>query len=175
MAKIKMHNKDYPGAIELYNKALEKNVLPEYLISLGDAYTLSGNKELAEVQYQKAINVLNSYKQKGVNTDVEMALLNNDLGKDLNESQIALQKIIESGSHNIKVYDALAWINYKLGNYDKAQKNIEQALRLGTKDPLMFFHAGKIFEKTGQPDKAKEHLEFSLEINPYYESLFIQE
>jgi tetratricopeptide (TPR) repeat protein len=53
MGKIKMHNKEYPEAIELYKKALEKNVLPEYLISLGDAYTLSGNKELAEEQYQK--------------------------------------------------------------------------------------------------------------------------
>ena len=174
MAKIKMHNNDYPGAIELYNKALEKNLLPEYLISLGDAYALSGNKELADEQYQKAGSLLTSYKQKGMDTDVEKAQFNADLGIDLKESQEILQKILDNNSQNIKVYDALAWTNYKLGNYEEAEKNIKQALRLGTKNPLMYFHAGKIYEKTGQPDKAKEYLDFALKINPYYETLSLQ-
>lgn len=174
MAKIKKHNKEYSEAIELYKKALEKNVLPEYLISLGDAYALSGNNEMADEQYQKARSVLNSYEQKGVNTDLDMALFNADHDIELTQSKETLERILNNGSKNIKVYDALAWINYKLGNYYEAQKNIEQALRLSTKDPLMYFHAGKIYEKTGQPDKAKEYLDLALVINPYYETLYLQ-
>ena len=109
-----------------------------------------------------------------MDTDVEKAQFNADLGIDLKESQEILQKILDNNSQNIKVYDALAWTNYKLGNYEEAEKNIKQALRLGTKNPLMYFHAGKIYEKTGQPDKAKEYLDFALKINPYYETLSLQ-
>jgi tetratricopeptide (TPR) repeat protein len=175
MGKIKMHNKEYPEAIELYKKALEKNSLPEYLISLGDAYALSGNKEMAEEQYQKVKFISSMYKQKGVDTDLELSLFNADHNRQLEESLDYAQEAFDEGSKSIKVFHSLAWLNFKLGNYEEAQKNIEQALRLGTKDPLMYYHAGRIFEKTGQQEKSKEYLEFALKINPYYESLYISE
>ncbi|MBK8983863.1 MAG: tetratricopeptide repeat protein [Ignavibacteria bacterium] len=45
MAMIKMHEGNYNDAILLYSRALEKNSLAEYLIALGDAYSLNGEKE----------------------------------------------------------------------------------------------------------------------------------
>lgn len=172
MGAIKMHNKDYQGAIDLYKKALEKNILPGFLISLGDAYALSGNKELAEEQYQNARSVLVSYKQKGVDTDIEMAMFNADQDIELTQSKETIENVLNNGSKSIQVYDALAWLNYKLGNYDEAQKNIELALRLGTRDPLMYYHAGKIYEKSGKTDRSEEYLDFALKINPFYEILY---
>jgi tetratricopeptide (TPR) repeat protein len=81
------------------------------------------------------------YKQKGVDTDLELALFNADHNRQLEESLDNTQKAFDEGSKSIKVFHSLAWLNFKMGNYDEAQKNIEQALRLGTKDPLMYYHA----------------------------------
>lgn len=172
MAKIKMNKKEYTEAIELYKKALEKHSLPEYLISLGDVYTLTGDKEKADEQYQKVKFINTMFKEKGVDTDLELALFNADHNRNLKESLKDAEETLDNGSKSIKVYHALAWTNYKLGNYEEAAKNIELALRLRTKDPLMYFHAGKIYDKLGDKNKSKEYTEFALKINPYYEALY---
>ena len=172
MAKIKVNQKEYKEAIELYQKALEKYSLPEYVIALGDVYTLTGEKEKAEEQYQKVKFIITMFKEKGVDTDLELALFNADHNRNLKESLRDAEESLANGSQSIKVYHVLAWTNYKLGNYEEAEKNILQALRLGTKDPLMSYHAGKIFEKTGNQDKAKQNLDFALMVNPYYETLY---
>jgi tetratricopeptide (TPR) repeat protein len=172
MAKIKVNRKEYKEAIELYQKALEKNSLPEYLIALGDIYTLTGEKKKAGEQYQKVKFINTMFKEKGVDTDLELALFNADHNRNLDQSLKDAEESLDNGSKSIKVYHTLAWTNYKLGNYDEAGNNIIQALRLGTKDPLMYYHAGKIYERLGQQGKAKEYLDFALKINPYYENLY---
>lgn len=172
LAKIKVHKKEFKEAIELYQKALEKNSLPEYLIALGDVYTLTGEKEKAEEQYQKVKFIITMFKEKGVDTDLELALFNADHNRNLKESLKDAEESLENGSQSIKVYHVIAWTNYKLGNYEVSKTNIEQALRLGTKDPLMYYHAGMIYGKLGMTDKAKEYSDFALKINPYYETLY---
>jgi tetratricopeptide (TPR) repeat protein len=172
LAKIKVYKKDYREAIDLYQKALEKNSLPEYLIALGDVYTLTGEKEKAEEQYQKVKFIITMFKEKGVDTDLELALFNADHNRSLKESLKDAEESLENGSQSIKVYHVLAWTNYKLGNYEEAGKNIEMALKLGTKDPLMYYHAGKIYGKLGLTNKEKEYTDFALMINPNYESLY---
>jgi len=174
LAKIKVFQKNYPEAIDLYNKALEKNSLPEYLITLGDVYYLNNEKEKSEEQYQKVKFITTMFKEKGVDTDLELALFNADHNRKLKESLEDAKVSLEKGSMSIKTYHVLAWTNYKLGNFDEAEKNIEQALRLGTKDPLMYYHAGKICQALGQQDKAKEYLDFAFQINPYYEALYAE-
>ncbi|MEO8447314.1 MAG: tetratricopeptide repeat protein [bacterium] len=172
LAKIKLHKLDYKAAAEFYNKALEINSLPEYLISLGDVYALQGEKEKSEEQYQKVKFMITMFKDKGVDTDVELALFNADHNRYLKESLKDSQRSLDEGSNSIKVFHTLAWTNYKLGNIEEAEKNIQQAIHLGTKDPLLHFHAGKIFEKAGKPDLSKPYLEYALSINPYYTELY---
>ncbi len=172
LAKVKVNKGEYKEAQELYEKALEKNSLPEYLIALGDLYTLTGEKELAEEQYQKVKFIITMFKEKGVDTDLELALFNADHNRNLKESLKNAENSLENGSQSIKTYHVLAWTNYKLGNYEDAGKNIQQALRLNTKDPLMLYHAGKIYDKMGMQDKAKEYSDLALKVNPYYENLY---
>jgi len=172
LAKIHFHRKQYKEAIELYQKALEENSLPEYMILLGDVYKLTGEKEKSEELYQKVKFINTMFREKGVDTDLELALFNADHNRNLKESLKDAEESLENGSQSIKTYHILAWTNFKLGNYEDAGKNIELALRLGTKDPLMYYHAGKIYEKLDMNEKAKEYSDFALKINPYYEELY---
>jgi len=174
MAKIKMHYNKYSEAIELYNKAVQKNSVPEFLISLGDAYTLNGEIENAEEAYNKVKFLITFYKQNGVETDLELALFNADHGIRVEESFEISEISLQEGSRCIKTFHAAAWTAFKSGNTNAAENYISQALRLGTKDPLLYYHAGKIFEKTGKHSEANEYLKFALNINPFYESLYVQ-
>ncbi|MBL0107539.1 MAG: hypothetical protein IPP52_09695 [Ignavibacteria bacterium] len=83
--------------------------------------------------------------------------------------------MFKNGSQSIKTYHVLAWTSYKLGNYEEAERNILHALKLGTKDPLMYYHAGKIYEKLGQYDESKEYSDYALKINPYYSNLYLND
>lgn len=175
MAKIRNFQNNYNEAIEFYKKAIEITPLAEYQIGLGEVYYLNGEKEKADEQYQKVKLTITMFREKGVDTDLELALFNADHNRNLKESYNEAEKSLDNGSQSIKAYHVLAWTSYKLGNFTDAEKNIQQALRLGTKDPLMSYHAGKIYEKLNQNERSKEYLDFALKINPFYTKLYSNE
>ncbi|HMR40836.1 MAG TPA: tetratricopeptide repeat protein [Ignavibacteria bacterium] len=172
MGKIKLHKKEYPESIELFTKAVDILPIPEFLISLGDAYLLSGDNKSSDEIYLKAKSVIEKYKQYGYDTDIEFSDFYADRNYQLQETLEKIRKIHDAGNQSIELYNSFAWLCYKLDNNIEALKNIDSALSTGIKDPLIFFHAGKIFEKAGQIEKSKEYLDFALKINPYYEILY---
>ena len=54
---------------------------------------------------------------------------------------------------------------------DAAWAEIQQALRLGTRDALLHYHAGMIALARGHGEQARSHLETALEINPLFSIL----
>jgi tetratricopeptide (TPR) repeat protein len=72
---------------------------------------------------------------------------------------------------DINTYDTLAWVYYKAGRLNDAQKAIQQALRLGTQDALLWYHAGMIAHGLGEFDTAQAQLRRALDINPYFSPL----
>ena len=44
-----------------------------------------------------------------------------------------------------------------------------QALALGTRDAMLFYHAGMIERALGNAEAARKHLESALETNPYWD------
>ncbi len=169
LAKINMHYNDYTGAIELYEKITDKNKLPEFLISLADAYKITGQNEKAEETYAKVKFINTYFKEKGVDTDLELTLFNINQGKNLKDAIHTTEKYIKDGNNSFKTYHTLAWAEYKNGNTEDAVKNIEIALKLGTKEPLLWYHAGKIYEQAGNNIKAKEYTAYALSICPWLE------
>ena len=79
------------------------------------------------------------------------------------------EKYIKEGNNSFKTYHTLAWAEYKNGNTEDAVKNIEIALKLGTKEPLLWYHAGKIYEQAGNYIKAKEYTSYALSTYPWLE------
>lgn len=67
--------------------------------------------------------------------------------------------------------DALAWTALKAGKQDQAQSAIKEALRLGTRDAKLFYHAGMI--ALAREDKAavRDYLNRALAINPQFDPL----
>lgn len=167
LAKIKMFEKNYAGAIEILEKITEKNKLPEFLILLADTYKLTGQNEKANETYNKVKFINTYFKEKGVDTDLELTLFNINQGKNLKDAIHTTEKYIKEGNNSFKTYHILAWAEHKNDNNEEAVINIETALKLGTKEPLLWYHAGKIFEKAGKDTMAKEYTSYALSIYPW--------
>lgn len=69
-------------------------------------------------------------------------------------------------------YDLLAWALLKNGDAEAAAAASEQALRLGTREPLFHFHAGMIQQALGRTDRAAEYFREALDIDPRFHHRF---
>ncbi len=67
--------------------------------------------------------------------------------------------------------DALAWTALKAGKLSEAQAAIKEALRMGTQDARLFYHAGMIARAAGDRAVAREHLKRALALNPQFDPL----
>ena len=171
LAKVAAAKGDYTTAISLYQTAIRTMPLPEFVIALGDVYSAAGQPDAANQQYALVDAMTQLYTNNGVDTDVEMALFRADHDRDLDQALMLAQAGYERRP-SIKAADVLAWTLYKTGNYAEAQKYSQEALKLGTKDALMLYHAGMIEAALGNTDVAIKDLQSALTINPYFSVRF---
>ena len=66
------------------------------------------------------------------------------------------------------VADALAWSLYRSGDVAGTLPLVDRALRLGTPDTLLHYHAAVILEAAGQPDRAPTQISTVLAGNPAF-------
>jgi len=71
--------------------------------------------------------------------------------------------------HDILGADALAWTAFKARRNAEARTAMQAALRLGTNDPRLFYHAGLIARASGQTQAARAFLERALKLSPEFD------
>lgn len=170
LAQVRAAQKRYPEAIELYQKAIAIIPLPEYAATLGDVYTKIGRPEEAKKQYDlvEYIGELNSLNRVLYNRELAYFYADHDL--KLNKALELARKELEV-RQDVYAYDLLAWALYKNGKPGEALAAITEALKLGTKDAKLLFHAGMISYALGQTDLARGHLRRALALNPHFNLL----
>jgi tetratricopeptide (TPR) repeat protein len=170
---------DYPLAIELLGDAAERVPLPEYVIALGDVYAVTGNQQAASEQYALVQVMTQLLTANGVNTDLELALFAADHPEYANglttDEVVSQARAALATRPSIYSHDTLAWALYRSGDADAAWDEIQQALRLGTRDALLHYHAGMIALARGDADAARTQLETALAINPQFSILHAAE
>ncbi len=171
LGKLRGTSGRYAEAIKLYQSAIAVVPMPMYVAELGDMYTKAGNPAEARKQYQlvEYIGLLGHINQVLHNRDLALFYADHDL--KLDESLALAHKEFEV-RHDIYTWDALAWALYKNGKYQEASDAIDHALRPGTRDALLFFHAGMIASRLGQTTQAKERLQTALSINPQFHVIY---
>jgi tetratricopeptide (TPR) repeat protein len=171
LGKLRGNQGRYAEAIKLYQAAIAVVPMPMYVAELGDLYTRAGNPAEARKQYQlvQYIGLLGHINQVLHNRDLALFYADHDM--KLDEALALAHKEFEV-RHDIYTWDALAWALYKNGKYQEASDAIENALRPGARDALLFFHAGMIANKLGQNALAKDRLQESLSINPRFHVIY---
>jgi tetratricopeptide (TPR) repeat protein len=171
LGKLRANNGRYAEAIVLYEKAIAIVPMPIFVAELGDLYAKSGNQAEAQKQYAlvEYIGLLGHINQVLHNRDLALFYADHDM--KLAEALDLAQKELEV-RHDVYTWDALAWALYKNGRLTEAAHASEKAMRFGTRDSLLLFHAGMIAERMGQPGQARNELKEALQINPHFHLVY---
>ncbi len=172
LGHIAIASKDYNKAISYYEKAASS--VNDYAIreQLSELYRLVGKTAKADSILQEIINGMNKDGKKGEQdqsighySDRELAyayLLKNDMQDALAHAMVEYNRRPD----NIDVNQTVAWVYYKMKDYNKALPYIKVALKTNCKNPVLLCNAGLIFSKANQTELSKTTLQEALKNNP---------
>lgn len=169
LARLKMARGDLQGAIAIYEPLVQRLPLPEFVIALGELYQATGQPDKAQEQYGLVEVMQQLNADAGMNVDLELALFYANHGDKARALELA-QAAYETRP-SIHAADTLAWALHQNGQSPAAQPYIEEAMRLGTRDALLYYHAGMIAIANGDDVKGRELLQEALTINPRWNVL----
>ena len=165
-ARLAAGNAD--AAIEFYKQAQNRVPLPEYAASLGDLYAQRGLDREAQRQYQlfEFIERAGSAESRTYSRSLALFWADHDLKLD---EALAIARRERATRADIYTSDALAWCLFKKGQLAEAKTAMEEALRLGTRDARLFYHAGMIYHALGDRQTGAKYLKSALDINPFFD------
>lgn len=170
LAGVRAAQRRYPEAIELYRRAISVVPLPEYAAALGDVYTKAGRASDARQQYDlvEFIGRLNALNKTIYNRELALFYADHDMKP---KEALALAEHEFQVRRDIYTHDVLAWALYRNGRAREAAAAMSEALRLGTRDARLYFHAGMIHRALGDAEQARDYLARALAVNPRFHPL----
>jgi len=87
------------------------------------------------------------------------------------ERALRLSRTFESQTPNPYLLDTLGWAHYKLNHGSDAVRLLKQATALAPNHPVLNYHLGAAFSKTGQPDDARVHLQKAVAAGTPFEEM----
>ena len=161
LAKVRMAQGRGADAVAIMEKVLAVDKAIDTWLPFGDALTLAGDPKRAAAQYALAEAADNN----PIATRI-LILHYCDRGTKLDRA-LVLAKKDAAYRKDVFTCDSLAWALYHNGKLAEAEAASVEALRLGTKDATLLFHAGMIAHKAGKP-AGKELLRKALAVNPHF-------
>jgi cellulose synthase operon protein C len=157
-------------AIATYQQALKDNPHEAtFYILMGELYEHNQDWGKAKDAYQKALEIKPENPLASNNLAYVMMQSGGNVDMALSLARTARRGMPDSPN----AADTLGWILYQKGAYQSAVDLFQEALKLGEKskapdDATFHYHLGLAYEKTGNNDLARQHLERVLKIDPNY-------
>jgi tetratricopeptide (TPR) repeat protein len=157
-------------AIATLRSVVARLPLPEYVIALGDVELAAGRVSAARRDYALVGAEQRLLAAGGVNTDVELALFEADHGSPARG--VALARRAWRAAPSVRSADAVGWTLVRAGRAEAALPWARRALRLGSRDAMVLYHAGMTARAAGRPELARSRLRAALARNPRFSPLY---
>jgi len=151
-------------AISLFQRAADILPLPEYVIALADSQAEAGLTAQATRNYKLARAEIQLFQAAGVTVDLDLALFEADHGDPTRALDLAMAAY--KATPTVRASDAVAWALHRLGRDTEAKRRSDEALRLGSREPLLLYHAGAISAALGAVRDARRDLSLALSVDP---------
>ncbi len=171
LGRVRAARGDGNDAIAWYEQAVRR--LPDniaFVGALGDLYHLAGNEKAAQARYARVEEIGWPDKNSGAVFDRPLALFYADHDLHAAEAYANAARVYKDRP-DIVGADIVAWTAFKAGKIAAAQKAIKAALRLGTRDARLFYHAGLIALAAGDEKTAQTYLQRALALSPRFDPL----
>lgn len=152
----------YPRrAVKLAERSLAERLDPVTLGTLSEAYEIMGDTARAG----------EAFRAMELSITAQPGAYHRAWGIFLLDHNRRVAEVLEKAREEIAIrkdiygYDLLGWALFKQGLHVEARRAARQALRLGTEDASLFYHAGMIERALGDRAAARDYLERALTIN----------
>jgi tetratricopeptide (TPR) repeat protein len=166
-ARIDAARGRFDAAIATYPGVVQRQPLLEYVIALGETYQAAGRQAEAEQQFALVDAIDRLYRSNGVNTDLALSVFYSSHDRNL-EQALAMAESAYEAAPGVYAADAVAWAMLKNGRPADAVPYSDEALRLGTPDALLLYHAGMVRLANGDNAGATALLESVMRLNPHF-------
>lgn len=161
-ARVALARDDATRAAALAERALARSSMSEAAWVLGDARARAGDEKGAEEAYRQLID-------RGRKDDRRtLASFLATKNRDVDEA-LALAKEEAKVRKDIRTRDVLAWALYRKGDFAGARRESDAALALGTREPLLMYHAGAIRLAQGEKKDGEKFVREALKQNPHFD------
>lgn len=168
LGRVRASQGDLGDAIEQLEHAVRIIPDPSFIAALGDLYQIAGRDKDANAQYAlvEKIGRFNELNGSLYNRQVSQFYSDHDLKPEEAYANAAKEYATR---RDIYGADTLAWAALKSGKITEAQSAITEALRLGTKDARIFYHASMIARAAGENAAAQEYHRRMVALNPQFD------
>jgi tetratricopeptide (TPR) repeat protein len=156
----------FDEARQHYLAVLEQQRDAKAIVGLMEIQMAQGMAAEAESSFQNLKTVHGDESNAHGHDHIFMAKIYADLDREL---PLALRMAEESKlTQNPREADVLAWVYFKNKRLPEAIAAIKRALRHGTPDAEIHFHAGLIAREFGDLTSARKHLQKAIQMNPNF-------
>lgn len=153
-AQLLMSRGRLQEAAGAWQKLLARTERPDWRALLGDVHLAQGRKHAAEAEYARVDRYLTTHMDEpAVDARHQLAQFLADRGREPKRA-LAIAEEEAADATDIYACDTLAWARYHAGDVRGAWEASRKALRLGTRDSKLLFHAGMI--AAAMPSKREE-------------------
>lgn len=135
---------------------------PQILFQLGVSEERKGNTEKT-LQYMEQIISRHPDHADALNF---IGYLLADKGEQLDRALVLISRANKLEPDNGYIIDSLAWVYYRMGNFQEAWKHIQRAVSLKPGQPELWTHYGDIAKALGKKKEAEKGYRKALQFKP---------
>jgi predicted Zn-dependent protease len=170
LATLKLSQKKRDEAQEILEQGVRRNPNSQELrLLLATTLGEAGNVDRAIQEYDALLG-LNPRALVAANNLASLLADKKGDPKSL-ERALALSREFESKQPNPYFLDTLGWVHLKLGHGQGAVRLLKQATALAPDHPVLNYHLGAAYLKSGQPVDARVHLQKAVAAGKPFEGM----